>query len=137
MNRPRNSAAARTALSGPALLIPALMSLGTALLILLAAIGPLRAQQTDENIIRAHGISTFGDLKYPEGFEHFDYVNPDAPKGGTFSTWAFGTFDSLTPYILRGNAASLSTVFYDTLMTGSLDEPDAMYGLVAHTIEYP
>ncbi|MFU8864726.1 MAG: extracellular solute-binding protein [Rhodobacterales bacterium] len=113
------------------------MSLGTAILVLLVSIGPLRAQETDENIIRAHGISTFGDLKYPEGFEHFDYVNPDAPKGGTFSTWAFGTFDSLTPYILRGNAASLSTVFYDTLMTGSLDEPDAMYGLVAHTIEYP
>lgn len=137
MNRPRNSAAARTALSRPALLKHALMSLGTALLVLLVSIGPLRAQETDENIIRAHGISTFGDLKYPEGFEHFDYVNPDAPKGGTFSTWAFGTFDSLTPYILRGNAASLSTVFYDTLMTGSLDEPDAMYGLVAHTIEYP
>lgn len=139
MNRPRNSAAARTAPSQPALSIHALMSIGTALLILIALIGPLRAQETatDENIIRAHGISTFGDLKYSEGFAHFDYVNPDAPKGGTFSTWAFGTFDSLTPYILRGNAASLATVFYDTLMTGSLDEPDAMYGLVAHTIEYP
>lgn len=137
MNGPRNSAAARTALSGPVLLKHALMSIGTVLFVLLASTVPLKAQQTDENIIRAHGISTFGDLKYPEGFAHFDYVNPDAPKGGTFSTWAFGTFDSLTPYILRGNAASLSTVFYDTLMTGSLDEPDAMYGLVAHTIEYP
>ncbi len=137
MNGPRNSAAARTALSGPVLLKHALMSIGTVLFVLLASTVPLKAQQTGENIIRAHGISTFGDLKYPEGFAHFDYVNPDAPKGGTFSTWAFGTFDSLTPYILRGNAASLSTVFYDTLMTGSLDEPDAMYGLVAHTIEYP
>jgi len=137
LNGPRNSAAARTALSGPVLLKHALMSIGTVLFVLLASTVPLKAQQTGENIIRAHGISTFGDLKYPEGFAHFDYVNPDAPKGGTFSTWAFGTFDSLTPYILRGNAASLSTVFYDTLMTGSLDEPDAMYGLVAHTIEYP
>ncbi|MFU8882591.1 MAG: extracellular solute-binding protein [Rhodobacterales bacterium] len=110
------------------------MALGTACLIVLMTVAPLRAE---EKIIRAHGISTFGDLKYPEGFAHFDYVNPDAPKGGTFSTWGFGTFDSVTPYILKGNAASLATVFFDTLMTGSLDEPDAMYGLVAHTIEYP
>jgi microcin C transport system substrate-binding protein len=90
-----------------------------------------------EQIITAHGVSSFGDLKYPEGFAHFDYVNPDAPKGGEYSTWAFGTFDSLTPYILKGNAAALSTAFYDTLMTGTLDEPDSMYGLVAHSVEYP
>ncbi len=134
MNRPRNSAAARTA--QPLWTLPgsALMALGIAWLLLLAAMTPVRAE---ERIIRAHGISTFGDLKYAEGFAHFDYVNPDAPKGGTFSTWGFGTFDSLSPYILKGNAAALSTVFFDTLMTGSLDEPDAMYGLVAHTIEYP
>lgn len=87
--------------------------------------------------IKAHGISTFGELKYPEGFAHFDYVNPQAPKGGSFSTWGFGTFDSLSPYILKGNAATGSTAFFDSLMTGNLDEPDAMYGLVAHTIEYP
>jgi microcin C transport system substrate-binding protein len=90
-----------------------------------------------ETVIRAHGISTFGDLKYPEGFAHFDYVNPDAPKGGTFSTWAFGTFDSLTPYILKGNAAVGSGVFFESLMSGTLDEPDSMYGLLAHSIEYP
>ncbi len=64
-------------------------------------------------------------------------MNPDAPKGGEFSTWGFGTFDSLSPYILKGNAAAGSTAFFDSLMTGNLDEPDAMYGLVAHTIEYP
>jgi len=93
-----------------------------------------RAEQV---IIKSHGISTFGDLKYPADFPHFDYVNPTAPKGGEFSTWGFGSFDSLTPYILKGNAASLSSAFFDTLMTGNLDEPDALYGLVAHTIEYP
>lgn len=98
------------------------------------AITPLHAQ---EKIIRAHGLSAFGELKYPEGFAHFDYVNPAAPKGGTFSTWAFGTFDSLSPYILKGNAAAGSTVFFDSLMTATLDEPDAMYGLVAHSVEYP
>jgi microcin C transport system substrate-binding protein len=90
-----------------------------------------------ETVIRAHGVSTFGELKYPEGFAHFDYVNPDAPKGGTFSTWAFGTFDSLSPYILKGNAAIGSSIFFESLMTGTLDEPDSMYGLLAHSVEYP
>ncbi|MEC3861980.1 extracellular solute-binding protein [Mesobacterium sp. TK19101] len=110
-------------------LIAAIMALGVALTPHLA--------QAQETIIRAHSVSTFGELKYPADFKHWDYVNPDAPKGGTFSTWGFGTFDSLTPYILKGNAAALSSVFYDTLMTGNLEEPDAMYGLVAESLEYP
>ena len=97
---------------------------------------PLRAD-SHEDVIIAHGISSFGELKYGPDFEHFDYVNPDAPKGGYFTTWGFGTFDSLRPYILRGNAAGTSGILYDTLMTGSADEPDALYGLVAETIEYP
>lgn len=134
MNRPRNSAAARTAQPLLTVFGSTLVMLGLAAMMWLAALAPVRSQ---EPTTRAHGISTFGDLKYPEGFAHFDYVNPEAPKGGTFSTWGFGTFDSLTPFILKGNAASLSTLFFDTLMTGSLDEPDAMYGLIAHTIEYP
>jgi len=95
------------------------------------------ATAEEARIVEAHGVSSFGELKYPADFEHFDYVNPDAPKGGEMSTWAFGSFDSLTPFILKGNAASLSTIFYDSLMTGTLDEPDAMYGLVAHMVEYP
>lgn len=101
----------------------------------LLAFGPALAGE--QTVIKAHGISAFGDLKYDEGFAHFDYVNPDAPKGGTFSTWGFGTFDSLTPYILKGQAATLSSVFFESLMTGSADEPDAMYGLLAESIEYP
>ncbi|MFD1341659.1 extracellular solute-binding protein [Litorisediminicola beolgyonensis] len=103
----------------------------------LAVAATMVRAESQETIIESHGISSFGELKYEADFPHFDYVNPDAPKGGTFSTWAFGTFDSLTPYILKGNAAALSTIFYDTLMTGNLDEPDSMYGLVAHTVEYP
>ncbi len=90
-----------------------------------------------EKITKSYGISTFGELKYGPDFKHFDYVNPDAPKGGEFSTWAFGTFDSLTPYILKGQAATLSNIFFESLMTNDSDEPDAMYGLVAKTIEYP
>ena len=90
-----------------------------------------------ENITKAHGISTFGELKYGPDFRHFDYVNPNAPKGGEFSTWGFGTFDSLTPYILKGQAAQGSSIFFESLMTGDADEPDAMYGLLAESIEYP
>ena len=91
----------------------------------------------EQNIIKSHGISSFGDLKYGPDFKHFDYVNPDAPKGGEFSTWGFGTFDSLTPYILKGQPATLSSVFFESLMTGSADEPDSLYGLLAESIEYP
>ncbi|RMF35175.1 MAG: ABC transporter substrate-binding protein [Alphaproteobacteria bacterium] len=103
-------------------------------LLFLAAANPAAAE---ERIIRAPGLSTFGDLKYPADFKHFDYVRPDAPREGEFSTWAFGTFDSLTPYIRKGEAAALSTILYDTLMTGTADEPDAVYGLLAESVEYP
>jgi microcin C transport system substrate-binding protein len=91
-------------------------------------------------VVRSHGISAFGDLKYPEGFEHFDYVNPDAPKGGTMSfrgTGASQTFDSLNSFILKGEPAQGLGLIYDTLLTGSDDEPDSSYGLVAESLEYP
>ena len=101
------------------------------------ALAPASFAETDEAIVRSHGISSFGDLKYPEGFPHFDYVNPDAPAGGEFSTWGFGTFDSMTPYILKGQAAPLSSVAFESLMTGTADEPDSLYGLLAESIEYP
>lgn len=111
--------------------------LGSSALMGLGAV-PLSAEEkASSDVIRSHGYASFGNLKYPKGFAHFDYVNPNAPKGGEFSTWAFGTFDSLTPYILKGNAAAGASVFYDTLLTGNLQEPDAVYGLLAHEIEYP
>ncbi len=105
--------------------------------LLLGALVLALSASAQEKVITSHGISTFGDLKYPADFARLDYVNPDAPKGGEFSTWSFGSFDSLTPYILKGRAAALSTILYETLMEGTLDEPDSMYGLVAKTIEYP
>ena len=81
-----------------------------------------------------HGMSTFGDLKYPAGFSHFDYVNPDAPKGGrmaTIGTAAMDTFDSFNAFILKGDAAQGLDLLFDTLMVRAMDEPDAVYGLVA------
>jgi microcin C transport system substrate-binding protein len=87
-----------------------------------------------------HGWSIFGELKYPPGFDHFDYVNPDAPKGGriaTIGTSSVNTFDSLNGYILRGDPAQRLDLLFDSLMVRATDEPDAMYGLVASTIDVP
>jgi microcin C transport system substrate-binding protein len=85
----------------------------------------------------AHGLSMYGDLKYGPRFAHFDYVNPRAPKGGTVTLSALGTFDTLNPFILKGvPAAGLGQVF-DTLMVGAADEAFAQYGLVAETVETP
>ncbi|SOH92513.1 microcin C transport system substrate-binding protein [Monaibacterium marinum] len=137
MTRRRMKQSTTQALSSEVPLTRRLM-LGLSGLVIATAmiVQPLYAQD-DETIITAHGISSFGDLKYGPDFEHFDYVNPDAPRGGYFTTWGFGSFDSVRPYILRGNAAGSAGILYDSLLTGSADEPDALYGLVAETIEYP
>jgi microcin C transport system substrate-binding protein len=85
-----------------------------------------------------HGLSAFGDLKYPADFQHFDWVNPGAPKGGrlsTIGTLARTTFDSFNAFIVRGDPAQGLEYVYDSLMTASLDEPDAVYGLVASSAE--
>jgi microcin C transport system substrate-binding protein len=85
-----------------------------------------------------HGASIFGDLKYGPEFSHFDYVNPDAPKGGkltTIGTAGITTFDSFNGYILKGDAAQGIELIFDTLMVRAFDEPDAMYGLVAKSID--
>ena len=84
-----------------------------------------------------HGISIHGDLKYGPGFRHFDYVDPRAPKGGSVTFAATGTFDNLNPFILKGvSAVGIGTLF-DTLTVQSSDEPASEYGLVAETIETP
>ena len=91
----------------------------------------------DSHVIKSHGISTFGELKYEKDFVHLDYVNPNAPKGGEVSIWAFGSFDSMHPYTTKGRSGSLSSIFFESLLTGTSDEIDASYGLVAENIEYP
>ena len=90
-----------------------------------------------DHIIKSHGISTFGELKYEKDFTHLEYVNPNAPKGGEVSIWAFGSFDSMHPYTTKGRSGSLSSIFFESLLTGTSDEIDASYGLVAENIEYP
>ncbi len=87
---------------------------------------------------RRHGVSAFGELKYPADFEHFDYVDPAAPKGGRLSMIGSAgviTFNSLNGFILKGDAAQGLQYLFDSLMVRADDEPDAMYGLVAHSVE--
>lgn len=81
------------------------------------------------------GMSLFGDLKYGPDFKHFDYADPDAPKGGTMRLSAIGTFDTLNPFVIKGVPAAGVREIFDTLTVSSRDEPGSEYGLVAETIE--
>ncbi len=88
-------------------------------------------------LVVSHAIALLGEPKYKPGFTHFDYVNPDAPVGGTLALHDIGTYDNFHRYATRGVAAAGSTLFYDTLMVGSLDEVEVYYGLIAEKVEYP
>lgn len=85
-----------------------------------------------------HGLSAFDDLQLPADFSHFPYVNPDAPIGGRLvmrvTQGSFDTFNTLNAYVLQGDAAAGMSMTFDTLMAGSGDEPDALYGLVARSV---
>ncbi|AOI70756.1 extracellular solute-binding protein [Burkholderia ubonensis] len=85
----------------------------------------------------AHAIAQYGEPKYPPGFAHFDYVNPDAPKGGTLvlaNPTRLTSFDKFNPFTMRGNAAPGIEMLFESLATGSLDEPASAYGLLADDI---
>ena len=79
-------------------------------------------------------ISMYGDLKYDTNFDHFEYANPKALKGGTFKQASIGSFDSLNPFIVKGNAAAGMTRIYDTLLQQSTDEPFSLYALIAEKV---
>lgn len=94
-----------------------------------------------------HALTMFGTAKYPEGFRHFDYVNPNAPKGGRINLGYFLPFDTVHGFALKGTKAPgnyatdhtfrtrVRDISYDTLMTPSLDEPQTLYGLIAESVE--
>ena len=86
---------------------------------------------------KGHGIAMHGDLKYPAGFEHFDYADPRAVKGGKIKYSAIGTFDSFNAFIIKGSPAVGIGEIYDTLLTPSADEPFSEYGLLAESVETP
>lgn len=103
---------------------------------LLLALAPGLSVAETRLIERAHAIAMHGEPKYPPGFTHFDYVNPDAPKGGTLNLAATGTFDSFNAYIPKGNPAGAGTA-NETLLISSADEPFTEYGLLAESMTYP
>ena len=88
-------------------------------------IGPATAQEA------TYGLSLFGDLKYGPDFAHFDYVEPNAPKGGTLHLATVGTFSTLNPFTLKGVSAAGAGFPFESLLEGAADEPDAAYGLIA------
>jgi microcin C transport system substrate-binding protein len=101
-------------------------------------------EAADGNMIVSHGYSFYGDLTYPADYPHFDYVNPDAPKGGEIALSVVGTFDSMHPYTRKGRAGALSTIMYESLLgegVGGAAAPADVYGesycLLCERIEYP
>ena len=106
------------------------------ILALLALFAGAPASADDADFI-GPGIAMHGEVKYKPGFAHFDYANPDAPKGGEVREATIGTYDSLNPFILKGVTAAGVGLAFDTLMVSSEDEAFSEYGLVAETIEVP
>ena len=94
--------------------------------------------QTQPQVWR-HALALFGDIKYREGFKHFDYVNPNAPQGGVVRQSAVGTFDNFNMIVagVKGSIAAGTELFTETLTTASLDEVSTEYGLLAEAVSYP
>ena len=119
-----------------------------ALLLLLISLA--LSSTASATITESHGYAQFGTLKYPARFTHFDWVNPQAPKGGTLRVMAFGTFDTVNPYTFKGTSPVTTANFLqyginelnEPLMVGtgqyspSGDEPASSYGLIAQSVEY-
>jgi len=127
-----------THLIQPRMFLPAVL---TSMLLLSL---PQAAMAADEapGTYKSHGASITGELEYGPGYDHFDYTNPDAPKGGTVKLGAVGGFDSLNPFIIKGNAAGISGLLdtglvYMALTERGEDEVFAQYGGLAKSIEYP
>ena len=104
---------------------------------LLAAAMAVATMPAEAETTTSWSMAEFSEPLYKDGIEHWPYVNPDAPKGGSIVLGAFGTFDSLNSYILKGNIPRSLGIASDTLMIGSADELSSVYGLIAESVEYP
>jgi len=104
----------------------------------IAGIAPIAVAQAQSapDLPWRHALSLFGDIKYPPGFARFDYVNPDAPKGGIARMISIGTFDNFNIAVagVKGNIAAAATMIYETLMERSQDEVGTEYGLLAESV---
>jgi microcin C transport system substrate-binding protein len=105
----------------------------------LPALSPAEAQTATGEPAWRHALSLFGDVKYPAGFKRFDYVNPDAPKGGVVRQISIGTFDNFNLAVagVKGTIAPAIALIYETLTSGALDEVATYYGLLAEQVAYP
>ena len=101
--------------------------------------GSLQADDSlsEKRVTRSHALSVYDQFKHPGNFTHFDYANPQAPKGGILRKAATGSFDTFNTFAPKGNWAADSYTLYDTLMVRAGDEPYTVYGLIAQSIEYP
>jgi microcin C transport system substrate-binding protein len=91
----------------------------------------------DEEVTVTHAVSNFGEPKYPAGFAHLDYVNPDAPKGGEISFWSQGNFDSFNNYTRKGVSGALTGVLYESILTSTADDAYGAYCYLCTTMEFP
>ena len=91
----------------------------------------------DEKVTVTHAVSNFGEPKYPAGFAHLDYVNPDAPKGGEISFWSQGNFDSFNNYTRKGVSGALTGVMYESILTSTADDAYGAYCYLCTTMEFP
>jgi microcin C transport system substrate-binding protein len=122
--------------SSPAMILPRPL-LAFVLLGLAASLASAQdAPQARDALQRHHAVSLIDTPKYPADFKHFDYVNPDAPKGGLVRMADIGSFDSLNPILYKGEAAAGLGLIYETLMQDSLEEPSTSYGLIAEWASY-
>ena len=109
------------------------------LLVLVAIAFATSGRDAQAEPVWRHGLSLFGTLKYPAGFKHFEYVNPNAPKGGAARQIAFGTFDNFNQVVagVKGSLVAGIDLIYDTLMVSALDEVSTEYGLLAESVSHP
>jgi microcin C transport system substrate-binding protein len=121
------------------LLASALVALAARLSTKFDWMSPATAAEKPAEPAWRHGVSLFGDLKYPPGFKQFDYVNADAPKGGAVREIALGTFDNFNRTVsgVKGTIAAAIDLVYDRLLVAALDEVSTEYGLLAEAVRYP
>ena len=117
-----------------------MMALGLSLALALSSLllpAPAEAQEAAAKPPRHHALSLVGEPRFPADFKHFDWVDPDAPKGGRIRQWTMGGFDSLNNFSVKGEDAAGLGLISDQLMTSSPDEPSTEYGLIAAWVSHP
>jgi microcin C transport system substrate-binding protein len=131
-SRPSTRVAAKSDTSTPKLIVT-----GSAILIGAAIWAGQADADGHDPVTVTHGYSNFDELVYPADFPHFNYVNPDAPKGGEISQWAQGTFDSFNMSTRKGTPAALATIGYESILMAAADDAYGAYCYLCTTMEYP